>query len=244
MDFRTYRPPPQASNFVVGGENGRAWLALPKISAHNGGEEVIPVPRFQLEGLCQEQTADVECTKHVPVPHAMPVLLAMVMVAHIVLELGSDVLRTPSTYHPFFSAPRVRTEAATAGCAHCMALGTTSWLSCLLCARLAWVVDWVAIHVELGRAELICPHAHSLFAAHSCIKEPLGWTFDMLLYSAKNIGRSTVSVQEQRFLVTRSRGTQAIDLTVESSLRVNRCAKTQVPDLALLSKSPQRFPVL
>ncbi len=224
MDFRTYRPPPQASNFVVGSENGRAWLALPKISAHNGGEEVIPVPRFQLEGLCQEQTADVECTKHVPVPHAMPVLLTMVMVAHIVLELGSDVLRTPSTYHPFLSAPRVRTEAATAGCAHCMALGTTSWLSRLLCARLAWVVDWVAIHVELGRAGLICPHAHSLLAAHRYIKEPLGWTFDMLLYSAKNIGRSTVSVQEQRFLVTRSRARCASMDARKRSFLTLRCS--------------------
>ncbi len=200
------------------------------------------MPRIQLEGLYQEQTADVECTKHVPVPHAMPVLLTMVMVAHIVLKLGSDVLGAPLTYRPFFSAPRVRTEAATAGCAHCMALGTTSWW--LHCARLAWVADWVAIHVELGRAELIRPHAHSLVAAHRCIKEPLGWTFDMLLCLTKNIGRSTVAVQEQRSLVTRSRGTQAIDLTVESSLRVNGCTKTQLPDLALLSKSPQRFPVL
>ncbi len=42
---------------------------------------MFPVPRIQLEGLCQEQTADVECTKHVPVPRPMAVLLTMVMVA-------------------------------------------------------------------------------------------------------------------------------------------------------------------
>ncbi len=66
--------------------------------------------------MCQEQTADVECAKHVPVPRPMPVLLTMVMVAHIVLELGLGVLGAPSTHRPFCSAPRVvHTEAATAG---------------------------------------------------------------------------------------------------------------------------------
>ncbi len=118
-----YRPllnPPRAERAqragdnVEGSENGRVWSARPKISAHDNGKVWLPfrfasvvVPRRHVQPEClgEEQTADVECTKHVPVPHAMPVLLTMVMVVHIVLELGSDVLGTPSTYHPFFSAP-------------------------------------------------------------------------------------------------------------------------------------------
>ncbi len=79
----------------------------------------------------------------------MPVLLTMVMVAHIVLELGPGVLGAPSTHRPFCSAPRVvHTEAATAGCVHHMALGPTSWWSHMFCARLAWAADWVAVHVD------------------------------------------------------------------------------------------------
>ncbi len=172
-------------------------------------------------------------------------LLTMVMVADIVLELGFGVLGAPSTHRPFCCAPRaVHTEAATAGCVHCVALGPTRWWSCMLNARLAWMVDWAAVHIELGRAELVRPYAHSLLVAHGCVKERLGWTFDVALCSTKDIGRRSVAVQEQRFVISRSRCAQAIDFTVEGPLRVDGCAKTQLPDLALRGESPQRVPVL
>ncbi len=43
----------------------------------------------------------------------------------------------------------------------------------MLGARLAWVVDWVAVHVELGRAELVRPNAHSLLAGTAASKSVL-----------------------------------------------------------------------
>ncbi len=172
--------------------SSRQWLSDDAFTWNRriaGDRSAFPEPRVHPPGLGQKQTAEVERANHVLVPHPMPVLLAMVMVAHIVLELGLGVCDASATHRPFCCAPRaVHTEAATVGCVYCVALGLRSWWSSMLGACLAWVVDWVAVHVELGRAELVRPHAHSLLAAHRYVKERLGWTFDVALCPIKDIG--------------------------------------------------------
>ena len=78
-----------------------------------------------------------------------------------------------------------------------------------------WMNHLLAMNVQIRCVKLIDPHHHSCFLTKSLVVELLFWTRDAVLDMAEDVLFGSIAKEDQSTLVTRSRLTELVDLSVK-----------------------------